>query len=87
MSRDPDVLGETALAMAQALIQDALTASRLDRSIVATKVWGRRYKSVGAARIAMSRLLQGRHDLTLCQFGCALAVCGFEVEFTLKELK
>jgi len=67
------VVQETALAMAQATIQNALNQSGLKRSELAEKM--------GRPRSFISRMLRGSHNLTIKTFALALAACGFEPSF------
>lgn len=67
------VVQETALAMAQATIQNALNKSGLKRSELAEKM--------GKPRSFISRMLRGSHNLTIKTFALALAACGFEPSF------
>jgi transcriptional regulator with XRE-family HTH domain len=73
------VVQETALAMAQATIQNALTKSGLKRSELAEKM--------GRPRSFISRMLRGSHNLTIKTFALALAACGFEPSFGYLELQ
>ena len=70
---DYRVVQETALAMAQATIQNALNESGLKRIELADKM--------GRPRSFISRMLRGSHNLTIKTFALALAACGFEPSF------
>jgi len=70
---DYRIVQETALAMAQATIQNALNRSGLKRSDLAEKM--------GRPRSFISRMLRGNHNLTIKTFALALAACGFEPSF------
>jgi transcriptional regulator with XRE-family HTH domain len=67
------VVQETALAMAQATMQNALNKSGLKRSELAERM--------GKPRSFISRMLRGSHNLTIKTFALALAACGFEPSF------
>jgi transcriptional regulator with XRE-family HTH domain len=67
------VVQETALAMAQATIQNVLNESGLKRSELAERM--------GKPRSFISRMLRGSHNLTIKTFALALAACGFEPNF------
>ncbi len=70
---DLDIVEESALAMAQSTIQNAITKSGINRAEVA-----RRMK---CNRSHISRMLSGSHNLTVKTMARSLAVCGFEVQF------
>jgi hypothetical protein len=70
---DLDVIEETALAMAQSTIQNAITKSGIRRAEVARRM--------NRNRSFISRILSGRHNLTIKTMARSLAVCGFEVQF------
>ncbi|HYW38357.1 MAG TPA: helix-turn-helix transcriptional regulator [Terriglobales bacterium] len=70
---DLDIIEESALAMAQSTIQNAITKSGISRAEMA-----RRMK---CNRSLVSRLLSGSHNLTVKTMARSLAVCGFEVRF------
>src|SRR5260370_41197618 len=70
---DYRIVQETALAMAQATMQNALNQSGLKRSELADKM--------GRPRSFISRMLRGSHNLTVKTFALALAACGFEPSF------
>jgi len=67
------VLQESALAMAQATIQNAIDESGIKRSELAEKM--------GRPRSDISRMLSGSHGLTIKTFALALAACGRELRF------
>jgi hypothetical protein len=73
ISIDVDVLEESALAMAQATIQNAIDDSHLSRAEMARRM--------GRNRALVSRMLRGSHNLTVRTMARALAVCGFEMHF------
>jgi len=70
---DLDVVEESALAMAQSTIHNAIKKSGVSRAEVA-----RRMK---CNRSIISRILSGNHNLTIKTMARSLAVCGFEVQF------
>jgi transcriptional regulator with XRE-family HTH domain len=70
---DLDIIEETALAMAQSTLQNAITKSGISRAEMS-----RRMK---CNRSLVSRLLSGSHNLTVKTMARCLAVCGFEVRF------
>jgi len=70
---DLDIIGESALAIAQSTIQNAITKSGISRAEMA-----RRMK---CNRSMISRLLTGSHNLTVKTMARSMAVCGFEVRF------
>src|SRR5260370_38129802 len=70
---DLEIIEETALAMAQSTLQNAITKSGISRAELA-----RRMK---CNRSLVSRLLSGSHNLTIKTMARSMAVCGFEVRF------
>jgi transcriptional regulator with XRE-family HTH domain len=70
---DLDIIEETALAMAQSTIQNAITKSGINRSEMARRM--KRNRSL------VSRLLNGSHNLTVKTMARSMAVCGFEVRY------
>jgi plasmid maintenance system antidote protein VapI len=70
---DAELIEETALAMAQATIQNAMTAAQIRRADLAAKM--------ERPRSFVSRMLKGDHNLTIKTFARALAACGFELRF------
>ena len=70
---DVEVLEESALAMAQSTIQNAITESGISRAGLARKM--------GRNRSFISRMLSGSHNLTVKTIARALVACGFEVRF------
>jgi plasmid maintenance system antidote protein VapI len=71
---DTELIEETALAMAQATIQNAITAAQIKRADLAAKM--------KRPRSSVSRMLRGDHNLTIKTFARALAACGFELRFS-----
>src|SRR5207237_7652257 len=67
---DTELIEETALAMAQGTIQNAITAAQIKRADLAAQM--------GRPRSFVSRMLKGDHNLTIKTFARALAACGFE---------
>jgi plasmid maintenance system antidote protein VapI len=70
---DLDVLDESSLAVAQATIQNAMDEAHLKSARLAEKM--------GRPRSYVSRMLSGRHNLTVKTFSRALAACGFRLQF------
>jgi hypothetical protein len=70
---DIEVLEESALAMAQSTIQNAMDASGLSRAEIARRM--------ERDRSFVSRMLSGSHNLTVKTVARSLAACGFEVRF------
>jgi transcriptional regulator with XRE-family HTH domain len=70
---DIEVLEEAALAMAQSVIQNAMTESGIKQSEVARRM--------ERDRSFVSRMLSGNHNLTIKTMARSLAACGFEVRF------
>jgi transcriptional regulator with XRE-family HTH domain len=68
---DLDIIEESALAMAQSTIQNAINKSGISRSEMARRM--------GRNRSFISRMLTGSHNLTVKTLAKSLAVCGFEV--------
>jgi transcriptional regulator with XRE-family HTH domain len=70
---DIEVLEESALAMAQSTIQNAINESGLSRADLARKM--------DCDRSFISRILNGNHNLTIKTMARSMAACGFEVRF------
>ena len=70
---DLDIVEESALAMAQSTIQNAINKSGISRAEMARRM--KRHRSF------ISRMLAGSHNLTVKTMAKSLAVCGFEVRF------
>ena len=70
---DVGVLEESALAMAQSTIQNAINQVGMTKAELARKM--------DCHRSFVSRMLSGNHNLTIKTMSRALAVCGFEVRF------
>jgi transcriptional regulator with XRE-family HTH domain len=70
---DIGVLEESALAMAQATIQNAINEAGISRAELARRM--------ECPRSFVSRMLCGNHNLTIKSMSRALAACGFEVRF------
>lgn len=73
-----EILEEAALAMAQAVLQNAITRSGISRAELA-----RRLKR---PRSFVSRMLCGDHNLTVKTMARALVACGEEVRFGSEPL-
>jgi plasmid maintenance system antidote protein VapI len=70
---DIEVIEESALAMAQSTIQNAINESGISRTEMARRM--DRDKSF------VSRVLSGSHNLTIKTMARSMAACGFEVRF------
>jgi transcriptional regulator with XRE-family HTH domain len=70
---DLDIVEESALAMAQSTIQNAITKSGINRAEMARRM--------NCNRSYISRMLSGSHNLTVKTMARSMAVCGFEVQF------
>jgi plasmid maintenance system antidote protein VapI len=71
---DPDIVEETALAMAQAEIQNAMDESALRQTDLAMRL--------GKPRSFISKILSGNHNLTIRTMARLFAACGFELRFS-----
>jgi hypothetical protein len=76
---DLDVLQESALAMAQATIQNAMDQAKMKPVQLA--------RNMGQHRSFVSRMLNGRHNLTVKTFALAMAGCGYRLQFGYAPLK
>jgi transcriptional regulator with XRE-family HTH domain len=70
---DFEILEESALAMAQSAIQNAINAANISQSDLARRMQ--------CNRSVVSRILSGSHNLTIKTMARALAACGSEVRF------
>lgn len=70
---DIELLEESALAMAQSTIQNAIDEAKISKSDLARRM------QIG--RSGISRILSGSHNLTIKTMAKALAGCGREVRF------
>jgi transcriptional regulator with XRE-family HTH domain len=70
---DFEILEESALAMAQSTIQNAINAANISQSDLARRMQ--------CNRSIVSRILGGGHNLTIKTMARALAACGSEVRF------
>lgn len=70
---DYEILEESALAMAQSTIQNAINAANISQSDLARRM--------RCNRSVISRILGGGHNLTIKTMAKALAACGSEVRF------
>lgn len=73
------VLQESALAIAQATLENALASSGITRSELAEKM--------SRPRSFISRMMSGSHNLTIKTFALALAACGFEPRFAYTPIQ
>jgi transcriptional regulator with XRE-family HTH domain len=71
---DLEVLEESALFMAQATIQNAINEAGLSRAELA--------KKMNCQRSFVSRMMTGKHNLTVRTMARAILACGFEVGFS-----
>lgn len=70
---DVEVLEESALAMAQATIQNAINEAQISKADMA--------RAMQISRSGITRMLSGSHNLTIKTMARALAGCGREVRF------
>lgn len=70
---DIEILEESALAMAQSTIQNAIIESGISRAELARRM--------NRNRSFISRMLGGSHNLTIKTMARSMAACGFEVRF------
>lgn len=70
---DVEVLEESAIAMAQSTIYNAMESAGISRSDLARRM--------ECNRSLVTRILSGSHNLTVKTMARALGVCGFEVRF------
>ena len=70
---DIGVLEESALAMAQATIQNVMNESGVSKAELARRM--------DCDRSFVTRMLTGSHNLTVKTMARSLAACGFEVRF------
>jgi hypothetical protein len=75
---DLEVLEESALFSAQATIQNAINDAGLSRTELA--------KRMQCPRSFVSRMMSGRHNLTVRTMSRAILACGYEVGFTRKRI-
>src|ERR1700689_5096660 len=76
---DTNVVAETALAIAQSTICNAMKEREFSNAELARRM--------GSSRSFVTRMLSGSHNLTVKTLAKALAVCGFEVAFDRKPLQ
>jgi transcriptional regulator with XRE-family HTH domain len=76
---DLRVVEETALAMAQATMSNAIAASGISRAELARRM--------ECPRSAVTRMLSGGHNLTVKTMSRAMAACGFEPRFGYEPLQ
>ncbi len=74
---DSEILEESALCMAQATIQNAITKSNLSRAELARRL--------GTSRAYVSKMLnsEGGNNLTIKTMARILLCCGYEMRFEL----
>lgn len=70
---DMEVLEESALAMAQATIQNAMDEADLSKADLARRI--------ERSRSYVTRILSGNHNLTVRTMAKALLACGYEPTF------
>lgn len=71
------ILQESALAMAQSTIENAMRAAKITRAELAARM--------GRPRSYITKMLSGEHNLTVKTFALALAAAGFEMRFTRRK--
>ena len=76
---DLGVVEETALAMAQATISNAMAASGVTRAELARRL--------ECPRSTVTRMLSGGHNLTVKTMARVLAACGHEPRFSYEPLQ
>lgn len=76
---DFEVLTESALALAQSTIQNAMDQADLSKADLARKM--------ERPRSYVTRILSGSHNLTVKTMAKALLACGYEIEFGLTPIK
>jgi transcriptional regulator with XRE-family HTH domain len=76
---DPEILEESALAMAQATIQGAITTSGISRAELSRRM--------GRSRSFVTRMLRGDHNLTVRTMARALTACGYEPRFSYQTIE
>src|SRR5437773_2642437 len=76
---DPEVLEESALAMAQATVQKAMSESGTSKAELARRL--------ERPRSFISRLMSGSHNLTVKTMARALVACGYEIEFGMTPIR
>ena len=74
-SPDLEVLEESALAMAQATIQNAMDESEISKADLA--------RSMNRPRSFITRMLSGHHNLTVKTMSRSLLACGYQIEFDM----
>ena len=70
---DLEILQESALAIAQSTIQNAMDERGLKPSMLAERM--------GKKRSFVSRMLRGDHNMTIKTFALALGACGYRAKF------
>lgn len=75
---DLEILQESALAIAQSTIQNAMDERGLRPSMLAEKM--------GKKRSFVSRMLRGNHNMTIKTFALALGACGYRAKFAYGSL-
>ena len=75
---DFEILQESALAFAQATMQNAINDSGIKRADLARRM--------GKQRSYVTRMLRGDHNLTIKTFALALAACGYRARFAYGPL-
>ena len=76
---DFDVIEESALARAQATIQNAIDEAHLSRADLA--------RELSRPRSFVTRMMSGSHNLTIKTFARTLAVCGYRLTFHRAPLR
>jgi len=68
-----ELLQETAVAMAQATIQNAINERKISKSELA--------KRMGRQRSLVTRMMRGDYNITIKTYALALAACGYHAKF------
>jgi hypothetical protein len=76
---DLEILSESALAMAQATIQNAMDEAKLSKADLARKI--------DRPRSYVTRILNGSHNLTVKTMARTLLACGYELQLGLTPIK
>ena len=66
-------LEETAIATAQAILQNCMDAARINKAALAERM--------GCTRAFVTQMMKGDHNLTVRTLARAMAACGYEVVF------
>lgn len=75
---NPRIAEESALAQAQAAVENAIKASGISQAELARRM--------GRSRSFVSRMMTGSHNMTIKTFARSLAACGFEPSFAFEPI-